>query len=251
MDNAPGSSHIVDALQPWTQGRLPEKAENLIQALIPLVTDLDDTMSEIARRMPTASHQLARVTKATEMATHEIINRTDAILASHQSLTEDAGAEETHIIRFQASLSALKRHFEQAGLQEATMLGHLEQLHTAFQTELANRNQQDAHIQETRSHISQIVLSLQVQDITTQQVASVNHVLQAIRDQLLGLLDRLGAPLPQLAVDDDLLESGQAFDHRARYDHNPSRQQQADKITEFMASEGAASADEITKLFGG
>ncbi len=119
-------------------------------------------------------------------------------------------------------------------------------------------------IEDARTSLGRILISLQVQDITAQQLASVNHLIESIRSRLSRLISRL--------ADEDVVEEGtivdpDTFNEHARYDRSGDRQATADQVTSSQddidalfgavpepavaAPAEAASQDDIDALFGG
>ncbi|MCL6098752.1 MAG: hypothetical protein M1391_09280, partial [Bacteroidetes bacterium] len=88
-------------------------------------------------------------------------------------------------------------------------------------------------------------LSLQVQDITTQQLLSVNHLIKSIQEKLSSLLVDLGAK--EIAAIDDRFNNNLSFNPEARYEKNHSSQVLVDSLVEENRS--AASQKEIDELF--
>jgi chemotaxis regulatin CheY-phosphate phosphatase CheZ len=94
-----------------------------------------------------------------------------------------------------------------------------------------------------------ITLSLQVQDITSQQLAAVNHLIESVQVKLASLMDDIdGADLkkdlPKLKID---APRDGAFNPDAKYTKSTDDQDLADSLIE--SQKNIASQDEIDKLF--
>jgi hypothetical protein len=180
------------------------------------------------------------------MATTEILDLVDAVLAN---LTEAANhlataaqpseeAEPTPAARLRALLR--ERLADVDLLAEAERLLDEDAARGAARTEAAAAGAEQ--LQEARDSMNRILISLQVQDITAQQLASVTHLIESIRGRLSRLLSRL-------ADDQSLAQAGgdsidpDTFNPDARYDRSGTQQAMADSVT--------ASADDIDALFGG
>jgi hypothetical protein len=96
------------------------------------------------------------------------------------------------------------------------------------------------------SNTDQITMSLQVQDITAQQIAAVNHLIISVQQKLGNLLSTVDSTGLNVA---DNLEHKKLpdihFDARATY--NPSENQQ--NVVDSIINNEKASQEEIDKLF--
>ncbi len=64
-----------------------------IKEIIPLMLDVNTFMKDSSNKLPTASENLNKVSKTTELATHEILNRLDTISGQLSALKERAEKE--------------------------------------------------------------------------------------------------------------------------------------------------------------
>jgi chemotaxis regulatin CheY-phosphate phosphatase CheZ len=92
-----------------------------------------------------------------------------------------------------------------------------------------------------------IALSLQVQDITSQQLATVNHLIESVQDRLSSLIEDFDNT--KITEQDSNLNipEGASFDPNARYSKSIVPQQEVDSI--FSKEMQTASQAEIDKLF--
>lgn len=146
-----------------TLNELMQKAEELkvvpfLTELIKIVIDLKPIIDNINRqiednvnKMPEATMKLKEVTKATEYATTEIMNTLDGIYTKIDQIKDDIGKIDSE------SNDLLKKN-------------SLEKL--------------DSMVEDNNA----IMMVLQVQDITSQQIAAVNHLLNAMQKRLTTLL---------------------------------------------------------------
>lgn len=217
---------------------LVEELYAFLNDVVPLIEDIDGSIRESTGHMPKATSQIQSVTEATEMATTEILDRVDAVL-SRLSEPPPAPAEEP------APIDRLR-----ARLQE-----HLADLGPAFLAEAEALLDEDAALREAqaaaeaerlraaREDLNLILISLQVQDITAQQLASVHHLIESVRHRLMDLVVRIAegegsAAAAAPSIDPD------TFNEHARYQPDGSRQAVADAVT-------AAGQADIDALFGG
>jgi hypothetical protein len=79
--------------------------------------------------------------------------------------------------------------------------------------------------------MNQIMMSLQVQDITEQQLSSVNHLIETVRDRIDALLDRLGTGEADRGEAPSADPGRTAtFNMNAEYDRSDDRQRMADDL---------------------
>jgi DNA-binding FrmR family transcriptional regulator len=173
--------------------------KNMLDSLfgiIPLLDRIKVSIEQTSGTIPKASTQLSSVSKATESATVEILNTLD-----HMAGRIDAA--ETGLTALHAALDP------ESPLQAQIVV--IEKVLT-----------------DTRQDSMGIAMALQVQDITSQQIAGVTQMIEEVRAQLLdvvGQLDReheghAALPVPQ---------SGH-FDSNAQYTLTGERQHDADEI---------------------
>jgi hypothetical protein len=101
-------------------------------------------------------------------------------------------------------------------------------------------------IREITASTDQITMSLQVQDITAQQLAAVNHLIISVQHKLNGLLDAVdsnGLGESENIKMDKL--PGVHFDANASYNPNENAQGNVDNVV----NSEKASQEEIDKLF--
>ena len=165
--------------------------------IIPLLDRIKVSVEESSGAIPKASTQLSSVTQATESATVEILNSLDRMAGRI-----DAG---------EASLTTLRAAIDQVSpLQE----------HVAAIEKV---------LVETRQDSMAIAMALQVQDITSQQIAGVTAMIEAVRAQLLDVAGQLDREHGPKAVQAEGKPTG-TFDSDAQYSLTGERQQNADEI---------------------
>jgi outer membrane receptor for Fe3+-dicitrate len=103
-------------------------------------------------------------------------------------------------------------------------------------------------IKNIKEYANNITISLQVQDITSQQLAAVNHLIDSVQKKLGSLIHDIEKT--QLKSADDLhipFEESMTFDPNARYQNGFSSQQMVDDVMSKKIS--PATQEEIDKLF--
>lgn len=223
-----------------------QKIIPIIQSLIdfmkdtvPMLENINTSISDSASKIPKAQNQIHDVTSATEMATIEIMDIVDVISSDITKIEE--------VMKVLISKEEKKKElFAQlrnilSGNQQG--LGLLEELDKESSTSDA-LNQIFSIIQKTKSDAYNITVALQVQDITTQQLAAVNHLITSVQQRLSNLVHELDDN--DLEVKDKqeiILPDEETFNAEAKYDKDGSRQQLADQLL------NKTSQDEIDKLF--
>lgn len=168
-----------------------------VSEIQPLLDEINNSIQENLKKMPSASKQLSKVTEATEMATTEIMDIVDGILykvdiikSNFNKLIEISQKKRDNPIKL---LESLYQAIEQ-GKDLKPLLPSLATSIAAMK-KLPN-NEIDKIIKETDELIasitddsSSIMISLQVQDITAQQIAAVNNLLETIQGKLSTILN--------------------------------------------------------------
>ncbi|MCX6135343.1 MAG: protein phosphatase CheZ [Ignavibacteriales bacterium] len=180
-----------------------------VRGVIPLLENVKHSIEESSSRIPKASMQLSKVTEATESATVEILNVVEAVTGQ--------------IEKCEKALDAVKRFVVSAshvpGSEETV------QIITSIQKTLS----------ETKDNSMNIAIALQVQDITSQQIAGVSHTIESIRTHLFHALKRFDDPSPEVesengAGKESESAEGKPFDGDAHFTKAPDRQDLADEI---------------------
>jgi len=190
-----------------------QKILDFMQDTVPLLENVNRSIHESTSKMPKAALQINSVTNATEVATTEILDIVDGMTVDVQGM--------------HSKLDSLKKK-----------LGEDDDIASLL-----------ALIQKIEERMMNITISLQVQDITAQQLSSVNHLIQSIQEKLGGLLteldDKENGGLT--TVDDHQFPRDAAFNADARYEKNTSSQELVDSLVADNLTK--ASQSEIDKLF--
>jgi chemotaxis regulatin CheY-phosphate phosphatase CheZ len=187
-----------------------------VRGIVPMLEHVKDSIAESSGRIPKASLQLSEVTTATESATVEILNVLEA-------MTTSIGQGETE-------LKAVRTFVEHNnGTSESVQ---------ALQSIAAV----EKILSETKDNSMNIAIALQVQDITSQQIAGVSHTIESIRTQLAKALQRFDDPKgADGGVGNAETESSPGlapathFDGEAQFTKSPDRQDVADEIVKQWA----------------
>ena len=186
-----------------------------------MLEHVKDSISESSNRIPKASLQLSKVTEATESATVEILNVLEAMTARISSSEKE--------------LQAISQFVDQAG--------------PGVGKEDAQRSIVSVQhvLAETKDNSMNIAVALQVQDITSQQIAGVSHTIESIRLQLADALHRFDNPgdgdstTPgAVGIPPKVTSVATHFDGDADFSKKPDRQDLADEIVKQWAGKNLA-----------
>jgi chemotaxis regulatin CheY-phosphate phosphatase CheZ len=208
---------------------------------VPLLENINRSIAESTSKIPKASNQIQNVTSATELATTEILDLVDVLNADLESIEKcviDCLEKENDKEDFLNSLvPLLNKDNAQAFIDE--FLDRNKVTH--------NLNSIIERIKKMKDDTNSITLSLQVQDITSQQLATVNHLIESVQEKLASLIEDFDNTKIIEGQDNLNLPAGASFDPNARYSRSAVPQQEVDTI--FNKEMQTASQAEIDKLF--
>lgn len=244
-----------------------------VSEIQPLLDEINNSIHENLKKMPNASQQLSKVTEATEMATTEIMDivdglvyKSDIISANLNRIVEIDAKKRENPIKL---LELLHRAIQQKS--DLTMI--LPQLAAAIQN-MKNMpgkeynkiiNDTTEIVQSISMDSSSIMMSLQVQDITSQQIAAVNNLLETVQGKLSRILEHFqssdisdivsGDELPLNHIKVSKLHREIAFDPDA-IDSITNKASRQGEVDDFMKNHNSglnteASQDDIDALFSG
>jgi chemotaxis regulatin CheY-phosphate phosphatase CheZ len=189
-----------------------QKIIDFMQSTVPLLENVNREIQDSTSKIPKAAVQLNSVTSATEVATTEILDVVDGITNDVHSM--------------KGKLESLK-----------TKLGEDEDLNTLINT-----------VGKIETRMMDITISLQVQDITSQQLSSVNHMINSIQDKLSSLVKDLENKESKDIPSIEMFPRDAAFNADARYEKNSKHQDLVDSLI-VERNNSKTSQEEIDKLF--
>ncbi len=226
------------------------------QKLIPIIQSLLDFMQEIApmleninqsivdstNKIPKATTQIDKVTNATELATTEILDLIDLIVSEVTDIESSA----LNIINKSSKGNELLDMLEKFHLPVEAMdiiRGYVEM--KVITSSAENIKILCGLVLQNSTNIT---LSLQVQDITSQQLAAVHHLISSVKEKLVPLVQNLEETnSSEFDSSGILVPEGSSFDPNASYSRTDDRQEIADAIVNNKNQQ--ASQDEIDRLF--
>ena len=236
-----------------------------VNDIVPVLEDINESIYESANKMPRASSQLNKVTQATEIATTEILDNLDGVLSKLTAMGSHFKTASNDMMALdgldEQGLNLIKSTLNGEHPELISKLNELrEQKHAHIKALRANAGGLEDSLEDIRTKANDIMISLQVQDITTQQIASVNHLIQSVQDRLANLIDRFKISGADLVSEIKNVET-HPFDPLASYDRSGEAQKSADKVVSSInqgngehSGKGAppsdpASQDDIDRLF--
>jgi len=189
-----------------------QKILTFMEDTVPLLEKVNQSLQESTSKMPKATHQINSITNATEIATTEILDIVDGMTLDIQSM--------------QSKLESLK-----------SRTGEDEDVKSLLKM-----------VESISNGMMNITISLQVQDITAQQLSSVNHLISSIQEKLAGLIFEVKDKDISGGVDVDYqFPKNGSFNADARYEKNTGSQKLADSLVSENINN--TSQEEIDKLF--
>lgn len=233
------SSPALDKLK--TISQIPQRTVPFLEDVLaflrdiaPLIREVDASVRDSTSKIPFATSRLTNVSQANETAATEILDLSDGIVLRLGKLTNDLKAARQHLQGLvqaeEETMELLRSHL--AGREQ--LLQSLEQLHGIKHTHWTQLQQSlDTNLaaaEEIKAAANKIMLSLQVQDITAQQIAAVNYTIESVRERLRHLVGEVEEP--QLSREQALAFTPPtlAADPNARYDLTGEPQANTDAL---------------------
>ncbi|GAB1370309.1 hypothetical protein MASR1M45_03690 [Candidatus Kapaibacterium sp.] len=162
----------------------------------PLLDEINRSITENLKRMPSASQQLSKVTEATELATTEIMDLVDGILFNVDTLESNFTRLNKLVdLQSEKTLETLRTLYDaiEAGVDAKDLLPELKNIIDCFDNKIILEKDETINnskeiLKTIQNDSTSIMMSLQVQDITSQQIAAVNKLLETLQTRLSGIL---------------------------------------------------------------
>ncbi len=204
----------------------------LIRELVPLLENVRNSIEESSNRIPRAASQLSNVTEATESATVEILNTLESMTGGIKKAQEAIQAARRSVFQtdelVMRLLAELGRLQADPGAHE-TLLNAVAAVRGRLSDAARNEDFGTAEhlLANTKEEGMSIAIALQVQDITSQQIAGVAHIIESVRLQLADALERFEGGTMESAAQQ---VRDASFDTNAEFTRSPERQIVADDI---------------------
>ena len=216
---------------------------DFMKETVPLLEDINTSIADSTNKIPKAKDQITNVTSATELATTEILDIADSISIDLDKIEKELRSlqeNETKKKELWVKIKDLLKDNDGSG----QLVEEYEQLDNSI---VVMANFQKV-FDKIKNDVYNITLSLQVQDITSQQLAAVNHLIESVRQRLSSLvmhLDETELSNMELVKIDS--PDNSTFNPEAVYTKSQEKQDMADSLVNSNSSK--ASQDEIDKLF--
>jgi len=223
-----------------------EEVLDFLREIVPVLGEIDSSIRmSTSKMMPTATSRLASVNQATELAATEIMNLVEE---THTRIkqTKEKIDNSRSFLDDMAEADRRLTDLIQNRLSEPELLAEVVEIMDEKQTlrHLMNETLEakSKRLDEIRSNMNSIMMSLQVQDITSQQLASVSHLIDSVRSRLSkfegritsGNLNALWSALPPDEI---------SFDENASYEYSGAKQALAEKLVAKFAAQDRSRAD--------
>lgn len=215
-----------------------QKILDFMQDTVPLLENVNKSISDSTLKIPKAAHQLDSVTNATELATTEILDIVDYISNELNTVFGKANEVKQRLQKQRAISEKIKSKYPNDEDIDELLKGNLHEDELDFLNSV---------LQKIQDGLMNITISLQVQDITSQQLASVNHLINSIQEKLAGLLMDLNGKEKDMDVEIIPQKDSQTFNAEARYEKNADTQKLADSLV--AQTNSMKSQKEIDELF--
>lgn len=171
---------------------LLEEVATFTQEIGPVIEGIKSLVDVTSQKLPKASEQLGRVNEFSERASTDILNTVDKMVATiegmqtpdHNRVVGDMVDDTTRKVN--TIVDALARRF--GNDEDIIELLNAWDLHCQSLQALNTPTAVQMKLESLREDCTNIMMSLQVQDITGQQIASVIGLMQAVDDVLRKLL---------------------------------------------------------------
>ena len=225
----------------------------------PLLEEINTSIQENLSKMPNLSKQLSKVTEATELATNEILDIVDGVfykLDILSSTLKEFESSQLGLKDFFEDFNKLVGKFNNGSFSLDDLKLNLSSLQAKSKDILSVEtkiNSMKEMIDNIRNDSSSIMLALQVQDITSQQIAAVNHLLNTVQTRLNSLISKFQsgditkvATVQEQTTNVTELHRVIAFDPDAVESliDNAARQDEIDKLFEQQTIEDTSSSKE-------
>jgi len=161
---------------------------DFIREIKPVLENINYSIRENLQKMPTATKKLSKVTEATEYATTEILNLVDGIYnRTGQFKKEFADLFEERRNVISRTIEFLKKVYDDTTSSYSAEAGQMLAAIKEGNINIFAEKLDDA-TNFFFDNLNAITMALQVQDITAQQIAAVNSLLETVSSRLSSIL---------------------------------------------------------------
>lgn len=172
----------------------------------PIVEELNQSLMDNLNKLPGVSSQLTQVTEATELATNEILSLAEELsgyIGEMQNFTAEMKDRDKQYSEMNVFLMELINELSKIpGTEDqvAKIKDHLDKFYCNDMLNTINYNEFTKLIDSMQEKTQSIMMALQIQDITEQQIAGVNLLVNIIQEKLNSIIGKISI------IDDDYEE---------------------------------------------
>lgn len=211
---------------------------DLVASVVPMLDTIRLSIEEGSGHIPRASQQLQNVTQATETATMEILNVLDSMTQKISDAENGLAAVKEVLATRQNIERQLTERLstlgpEGTGGKQLSSLAALWTQHQQIPGVSDRVGAVEESLAQSKADSINIAMALQVQDITSQQIAGVLDSIEVVRSRLQKALEAVGGTaqaVQQSGVVIDPAAVPKNYDTDARYTGSGARQESADAI---------------------
>ncbi len=200
-----------------------EEMVSFVRDIKPALESINIAIADNLKKMPNATQKLTQVTAATENATTEIMNVIDTFFEklehAQKILNEFADIRKSERDFFINLFEKIKPALSDSPELLADIEEGIDRANKIYNDEVQTKyDELLGYIDAINMDSTNIMMSLQVQDITSQQIAAVNHLLGTIQNTLGSILQRFKtSELSSLLASGDIaVEDGKNVSHLHR-----------------------------------
>jgi len=167
-----------------------------IKDIQPMLDEINVSINDNLKKIPGASEKLSKVTEANEMATGEIMDSLDKVFDKTNQMSNNNKKLKEYYDNIARKPLNLLEILHKAIQQDSDLNEILPPLGSAINklkninvSEIESLEKDNASIVDNiNNDASAIMMSLQVQDISAQQIAAVDHMIRAVQGKLQHIL---------------------------------------------------------------
>ena len=201
---------------------------------VPLLENINTSITESTSKIPKAATQINSVTTATELATTEILDIVDRISNDISEMQVTLGKLIEDEVQQEDIFNQIKNLLPKTK-EASELIKRFESINNIKEP----AEEMLKKVQKIKDDAYNITLSLQVQDITSQQLAAVKHLIGSVQIKLSSLINNLSD------VSLKEFDETKSFDPDADFAWTQGRQD----VVNDIVNNHKASQEEIDKLF--
>jgi chemotaxis regulatin CheY-phosphate phosphatase CheZ len=179
----------------------------------PIVEELNQSLVDNVSKLPGVSSKLSQVTQATEVATNEILGLAEELfncisdLSMFNEQIKEGNIQAVKMNMFLSDLISELKSIDGTGDVINKIQKQLDLTYRNGKLNNFNHKEYSSLINSMQEKTSSIMMSLQIQDITEQQIAAVNHLINIIQDKLNLIVGKI-AILDKAEGFEEVIQSG-------------------------------------------